>query len=214
MRMKADLCAEFRALCTASAKAPEVVTVPRLPFLMIDGAGEPSGPEFQDAVGALYGTAYTVKFALKKAKPPREYPVMALEALWWCEGMDRFDMDRREAWRWTLMILQPEFVTRSLVKNAVEQLAERRGRTPALAKVRLATYREGRAVQILHIGPYSAEPPTLGRMRECMAAAGLESCGKHHEIYMSEPRRTAAGKLKAVLRQPVRKAIGARAAAA
>jgi hypothetical protein len=212
--MKADLRVQFKALYTASAKQPGLVTVPRLPFLMIDGAGEPSGPEFQDAVGALYGSAYTIRFALKKAKPARDYPVMPLEALWWSEGMARLDMERRESWRWTLMILQPDFITRAMLKSAVESVGERRGRTPALAKVRLAAYSEGKAVQMMHIGPYSAEAPTLARMGEFMAAAGLEASGKHHEIYFSDPRRTAPEKLKTILRQPVRRAGRARSAAA
>ena len=212
--MKSDLKAQFSDMYTASDKEPKLIAVPRLPFLMMDGAGDPNGPEFQDAVGALYGTAYALRFALKKATPPRDLSVMPLEGLWWCEGMDGFDPERREAWRWTLMILQPDFVTRAMVKEALGELAERRGRTPATAKLRLGTYNEGKAVQMLHIGPYSAEARTLERMREFIRAAGLEQTGKHHEIYFSDPRRTSPEKLRTVLRQPVRKAAKVRAVGA
>ncbi|HET8546743.1 MAG TPA: GyrI-like domain-containing protein [Bryobacteraceae bacterium] len=206
--MKAD------PLLKASAKDPELVSVPGLRFFMIDGSGDPNGPEFQDAVGALYGAAYTVKFALRKTNPQRDYRVKPLEGLWWCEGIEGFDLERRDTWRWTLMIRQPDFVTRGMLKSAIEQVAERRGRTPALARVRLATYKEGRAVQMLHVGPYSAEARTLERMRAFVTASGLEYAGKHHEIYLSDPRRTAPEKIRTILRQPVKKARKARSAAA
>jgi hypothetical protein len=212
--MKTGLRAQLKPLHSPSDTEPQVVTVPRLQFLMIDGEGEPSGPEFQDAVGTLYGTVYTIKSAIKDAKPVPDYPVLPLEGLYWCDGRDSFDMERREDWRWTLLIVQPDFVTRTIVKEAVEQLAGRRGRTPALAKLRLSAFQEGKAVQMLHVGPYSAEKRTLERMHEFIAASGLQNAGKHHEIYLSDPRRTAAEKLKTILRQPVKRAVKVRAAGA
>jgi hypothetical protein len=112
------------------------------------------------------------------------------------------------------MILQPDFITRPVLQDAIEAVAERRGRTPALARLRLTTYHEGKAVQMLHIGPYSAEALTLERMRDFIAASGFEHAGKHHEIYLSDPRRTAPEKLKTVLRHPVRKAAKVKAAGA
>jgi hypothetical protein len=134
--------------------------------------------------------------------------------VWWCEGLDVFDPEQKDAWRWTLMILQPEFITRAMLKVALADLGERRGRTPALSRIRLTTFNEGRAVQMLHVGPYAAEARTLERMRDFVRVSGLEATGKHHEIYLSDPRRAAAEKLRTILRQPVRKAAKVRAAGA
>jgi hypothetical protein len=139
---------------------------------------------------------------------------MPLEGLWWCEGADHFDVERRDAWRWTLMILQPDFVTRPSLKAALAELAGQRGRTPALSKMKLVTFTEGRAVQMLHVGPHPTEAPTLDRMGAFMAASALERAGKHHEIYLSDPRRTAPEKLRTILRQPVRNAAKVRAVGA
>ncbi len=201
--MKLDLRLRHKALYQASAKEPSLVNVPKLPFLMIDGQGDPSGLEFQDAVGTLYGATYALKTAFKTADPGQDFSVMPLEGLWWCEDTSRFDMDRKDLWRWTLMILQPDFVAKADVKQAMEALASKRGRTPAMSKMRLAAYREGKAVQMLHIGPYSAEPTTIGRIEEFLRDKHLVAVGKHHEIYMSDPRRTAPEKLKTILRVPV-----------
>ena len=204
--MKVDLRVQHKELYKASALEPQLVTVPKLPFLMIDGQGDPAGPEFQDAVGTLYGTTYALKFSFKNAQPGQDFSVMPLEGLWWCEGIPGFDMDRKDLWRWTLMILQPDFVDKANVKASLAALGEKRGRTPAMGKLRLASFREGKAVQILHIGPYSAERTTIGRIEEYMGVKGLIAAGKHHEIYMSDPRRTAPEKLKTILRVPVGKA--------
>jgi hypothetical protein len=212
--MKVDLRLRHKDLYNASAKDPQVVTVPKLPFLMIDGQGDPSGLEFQDAVGTLYGATYGLKHSFKNGQPVQDFSVMPLEGLWWCEGIPGFDMDRKELWRWTLMILQPEFVTKASVSQALNTLAEKRGRTPAINKVRLANFREGRAVQILHIGPYSAERSSISRIEDYMRAKKLVAAGKHHEIYMSDPRRTAPEKLKTILRVPVTKATQVAAAQA
>jgi len=201
--MKVDLRSRYKELYKASAMEPQLVKVPKLPFLMIDGQGNPGGLEFQDAVGTLYGTTYALKFNYKNATPARDFSVMPLEGLWWCDGIPGFDMDRKDLWRWTLMILQPEFVDKPSVKLAVNSLGEKRGRTPAMAKLRLANFCEGKAVQILHIGPYSAERTTIGRIEAYMEAKNLVATGKHHEIYMSDPRRTAPAKLKTILRVPV-----------
>jgi hypothetical protein len=205
--MKAD------PLYTASAQTPELVTIPAFLFFMIDGCGEPGGPEFQDALGTLYGASHAVTSALGKTRTMQDR-VKPLEGLWWCEGLDEFDLEQRDAWRWTLMIRQPDVVTPAMLNGVIEELAERRGRTPALAKIRLDKYSEGRAVQMLHIGPYSAEARTLETMRDFIAAAGLMNAGKQHEIYLSDPRRTAAENRKTILRQPVKKAAKTRAATA
>jgi hypothetical protein len=201
--MKLDLRLHHKDLYQASAKEPVLVNVPKLPFLMIDGQGDPSGLEFQDAVGTLYGATYALKFAYKNEGSGQDFSVMPLEGQWWCEGIPGFDMDRKDLWRWTLMVLQPDFVDKVRVKQALEVLGDKRGRTPAMAKLRLASFREGRAVQMLHIGPYSAERTTIGRIEEYLRAKHLRASGKHHEIYMSDPRRTAPERLKTILRVPV-----------
>jgi hypothetical protein len=201
--MKLDLRLQHKRLYQASAKDPALVVVPRLPFLMIDGQGDPSGLEFQDAVGTLYGATYALKSAFKNEPAGQDFSVMPLEGLWWCEGIPGFDMDRKDLWRWTLMILQPDFVDKASVKQALLLLAQKRGRTPAMGRLRLGKFREGRAVQILHVGPYSAERTTIGRIEEYLGAKGLVAAGRHHEIYMSDPRRTAPDKLKTILRVPV-----------
>ena len=124
--MKLDLRLQHKRLYQASAKDPALVAVPRLPFLMIDGQGDPTGPEFQDAVGTLYGATYSLKFMHKAAQPPRDFSVMPLEGLWWCDGMEGFDMERRDLWRWTLLIVQPDFIAKAHVKEALAARRETR----------------------------------------------------------------------------------------
>jgi hypothetical protein len=212
--MKADLRVKYKPLYAATAKAPVLVDVPALPFLTVDGEGDPNGPEFQDAIGALYGTVYTLKFMLKAAKPARDFSIMPLEGLWWCEGIEGFDNERRELWRWTLMIMLPDFADSAMIKSAVKALAGKRGKTPALGKLKVTKYREGSAVQMLHVGPYSAEQATLLKIDQFINGLGMVRSGKHHEIYLSDPRRTAPEKLKTILRVPVKKAPKVHAAKA
>ena len=202
---KVDLKKQFKGFYSASAKEAVMVEAPRWNYLMIDGQGDPNTfPEFQDAIGALYGVAFTLKFMLKKAKPPRDYAVMPPEGLWWCEGMKEFSMDHKDRLRWTLMILQPEFVTRELFAQALEQVKKKKD-SHALSKMRFEALEEGTCAQILHIGPYATEAPTISKMHRFIEEAGYRPAGKHHEIYLGDPRRTAPEKLKTILRQPVRK---------
>lgn len=170
-------------------------------FLMIDGCGDPNGPEYQEAIEALYGVAFTVKFMIKQSTGP-DYVVAPLEGLWWMEDMANFNMEVRDDWLWTAMILQPEFVTAELVKEAMAQV-EAKKNPPALCRMRFEKMEEGRCAQILHIGPYAEEAPTVVTLHEFIAGEGYEVCGKHHEIYLSDPRRTAPDKLKTIIRQPV-----------
>ncbi len=198
---KVDLMKQWRHLYQPSAKEVVAVEMPPMNFLMVDGRGDPaSGPEFQEAMGALYAVAYTVKFARKKAGKAPDYGVMPPEALWWTERGE-FDMTRREQWRWTLMIAQPEFISPEEVEEAKAEVAGKKN-LPAALRVRLERFEEGQAAQIMHLGPYWEEPATIGRLHEFIAAQGGQPCGKHHEIYLSDPRRSAPEKLKTVLRQP------------
>jgi len=186
------------------------VDVPELQFLMIDGAieaGQEPGtsPGFEQTMAALYGAAYTLKFMLKKrAQEPVDYPVMALEGLWRLKSGD-FDINVKDNWGYTLMILTPELVTRAEFAETLAQL-EKKKPGPPYQRLRLECYREGLCVQALHVGPYAAEPETLERMREFAEAQGYVLRQGHHEIYMGDPRRADASKLKTVLRYPVQKA--------
>jgi len=198
---KKDLPKDLQSLYFPSAKEPVFVDVPALQFAMVDGVGDPnSAKDFQEAIGALYGVAYTVKFAAKKAGI-RDVLVMPLEALWWGEAEADFLTANKEHWHWTAMLLEPPAVTRKLFDEAVRQLRERKD-PPALGKVRLERWREGKAAQILHIGPYAAERPTIERLHAFIRENGYRLSGKHHEIYMGDPRRSAPEKLKTVVRQP------------
>jgi len=202
-----DLVKQLRPLYAPSAKHPSIVEVPELAFLMIDGRGDPNGSEaYQDALGALYGIAYTLKFALKKADPERDFKVAPLEGLWWADT-ERPSMEElqaaRDAWNWTMMIAVPDAVTAAEVAAAAEAAARRRP-LPAAGRVRLERFAEGLAAQIMHVGPYADEAPTIERLHTFAAEQGYELRGRHHEIYLGDPRRTAPERLKTVIRHPLR----------
>lgn len=201
---KVDLKKQFKELYQPSAKEVVLVDVPEMSFLAIDGAGYPgTSQEYQDAMQALYGVAYTVKFSLKN--DVGDFAVMPLEGLWWAGDMAAFTEARKDEWKWTSMIALPDFVTQAHVDDAKEQLLAKRGEVPGLENLRLERFAEGQSVQIMHIGPYSEEAPNIQRLHAYMAEHGLVFNGKHHEIYLGDPRRTKPERLKTVIRQPVRK---------
>ncbi len=205
---KLDLRKQLKHLYQPSAKKVEVVDVPPLLFAMIDGAIEPGSepgmsPAFAEALQALYGISYTLKFTCKqRAENPIDYTVMGLEALWWVED-GRFDITVKDNWFWRAMILQPDFITPELFAEAVAQVRKKRGDSASLGKLRLEHWQEGLAMQIMHIGPYGEEPATVARMDEFAAVNGYRKRGKHHEIYIGDPMRSAPEKLKTILRHPV-----------
>jgi hypothetical protein len=164
-------------------------------YLTIDGVGEPGSVVFQGAIGALYAAAFTMKMANKFAG--RDYKVCGLEGLWW--GLDA----PRESWQWKLLIRTPDFITREELAQTIEKLLQK-GKPAEVSQVKLETIDEGRCVQVLHLGPYSEEPKTIAAMEEFAAAHGLHNEGHHHEIYLSDPRRSKPEKLRTILRQPVR----------
>jgi len=203
---KLDLKKDLKYLYNPPSKAPVMLDVPPMNFLAIDGAGAPDGPAAVQAIEALYAVAYTLKFAVKKGQAI-DYPVMALEGLWWADDMSRFSEQDKAAWKWTYMIMQPEIISADMVKKAVEEV-RRKENPPALGKMRFERFEEGTSVQIMYTGPYSAEGPTIKRLHDFIHEKGLVFNGlkqKHHEIYLSDPRRTAPEKLKTVIRQPARK---------
>lgn len=184
-----------------SAKKPVIIDVPKMNFLMIDGKGSPYDSEYQHALMTLYPMAYTIKFSVKKAGLSN-FTVMPLEGLWWIEGEEEFDQDRKDDWSWTAMIMQPDSVTKGIVNDAKIQVIETKN-PPSISSLRLESYHEGLSAQIMHIGPYSEERPTIERLHAFVKEEGYKLHGKHHEIYLSDPRRTAPEKLKTVIRQPI-----------
>jgi hypothetical protein len=183
-------------------RAPELVEVPAFSFLMIDGHGDPNGSgRYRDAVQALYAVSYTLKFVLKRAGGTN-YKVAPLEGLWWVGDMAGFSIEDKSAWDWTAMIRQPLEVTPELVEDATREVAEKK-QLPAARELRLERFAEGCAAQILHIGRYADERPTIERLHAFIAEQGRARRGKHHEIYLSDPRRTAPDRLKTIIRQPV-----------
>jgi hypothetical protein len=188
-----------KELYAASSKEPSIVDVPALQFLMVDGTGNPNQPgPFQDAIQALYSLSYGAKFMLKKAGT--EFRVSPLEALWGSAG--GFDPSKKSDWRWTAMIMQPAEVTPSVVEK-VRTEAMRKKALAALSTARLETFREGLSAQVMHVGPYSAEAPTILRLHEFIQEHGYRLTGRHHEIYLGDPRRSAPERLKTLIRQPM-----------
>ena len=205
MPAKLDLKKDLKHLYNPSAKAPSVVEVPPMSFLMIDGTGDPNtAPAYAAALEALYSAAYTLKFSIKKSEGT-DFAVMPLEGLWWATNMSDFSTGRRDDWHWTMMILQPDFVTPGHVATAIAAAGKKK-LLPALERIRFETYAEGLSAQIMYFGPYKDEGPTIQRLHAYIAEQGGKLNGKHHEIYLSDPRRTAPAKLKTVIRQPMRKA--------
>jgi hypothetical protein len=209
---KLDLRKDLKYLYAPSAKKVAVLDVPAFNFVMIDGAIEPgqepaTSPLFQENMQALYGAAYTLKFMVKLRKEkPVDYPVMALEGLWWVED-GHFDIKVKDNWFYTVMILQPDLVTPEMFAEALAQMRKKKGDQPAFARLRLERFHEGLCVQTMHIGPYADEPATVARMESFAQENGYTLCRKHHEIYLGNPLRADPAKLKTVLRHPVVKKV-------
>lgn len=204
---KIDYKKELKHLYRPTAREFVLVDVPPMDYLMIDGQGDPNtAQEYQEAIEALYSMAYTLKFMSKRQKG-LDYVVPPLEGLWWAEGVKDFARAEKSAWDWTAMIMQPQSVTEEMFREAVAQVAKKKD-LPALPKMRLETYHEGPSAQIMYIGPWDAEGPTIARMHAFIGEKGYRPSGKHHEIYLSDPRRVPPEKLKTVLRQPVREVLG------
>lgn len=181
-----------------------LVDVPALQYLAYEGHGDPNtSQEYQGALECLYPTAYTVKFASKKSLG-RDFTVGPLEGLWRAADMDAFIRGDKDSWDWTMLVAQPPWITPDLVSDSLAAVARKKD-PPGLDRVRLVTLKEGTSAQILYIGAYDAEGPVLERLHhQWMPAHALTFNGDHHEIYLSDPRRTAVHKLRTVLRQPVR----------
>ncbi len=199
---KLDLKHELRSLYSAPRK-PVLIDVPELSFLVVHGRGDPNTtPDYQDAIQVLYSVAYTLKFQLKGSPGGFDYPVMPLESLWWTPDSANFDAEHRALWYWTAMIMQPDVVTEDLIAGAVDTAKQKRPLNAA-DKLALEHLCEGRAAQVMHIGPYSAEGPTIAMLHAFIDEQGLKPTGKHHEIYLGDPRRAKLERLRTIVRQPV-----------
>lgn len=174
--------------------------IPLFHYLMVDGEGAPGGQAYMDAIATLYPVAYTLKFALK---PEHDFTIGPLETLWWHDTPGGFPISDPSQWKWTAMIVVPDFVTEQHCAAAVDSVRSKGKPAPLLDRVRLDSLDEGRSVQIMHIGPYEAEPATIHRLHDYITDNGLTMRGRHHEIYLSDPRATAPERLKTVIRQPV-----------
>jgi hypothetical protein len=199
---KVDRKAEMREIYKPSAGAPAEVDVPELRTVQISGAGDPNtSEEYKEAVAALYALSYALKFRLKKSTGV-DYTVMPLEGLWWLPDSQRFEAGRKSDMQWTALIVQPDEVTHELFEEVRDEVMRKKKDNPAIARAQLGTLREGRAAQILHVGPWDDEPGTIEKVHNFIDERGGSLTGKHHEIYLSDPTRTAPEKLKTIIRQP------------
>lgn len=200
--LKTDLKKEFDFLYKAKA-IPSFVNVPELTYLMMDGQGDPNtSNQFQNAVQTLFSISYTLKFMIKKGSLAIDYGVMPLEGLWWTDNMKEFSTQDKQSWKWTLMILQPDFITKEMVGEAQQALINKKKLTGS-EPIRLENMKEGKAAQILHTGPFSTEGPTIEVLHNFIKENGFTLRGKHREIYLSDFRKAAPEKLKTIIRQPV-----------
>jgi len=218
MAMKSTGDPSIDALYTVGKGKVEFVDVPELGFVAIDGGGAPGEAAFSNALQALYLVSYTAHFAVKKAsgEAPR---VMALEALWWVEGsesqatMERFargeasmEESDRDQWHWRAMIMQLPPIDEAVIARAISE-AKAKKDDPALGAVRYVRWAEGPSAQIMHIGPYSTEQISIVELHQAIAGHGSRPRGRHHEIYLGDPRTSAPEKLRTILRQPIEQAV-------
>jgi hypothetical protein len=202
---------QLKHLYLPDAKAVQVVEVPEFQFIAMDGVVQPDRPvaetaEFQEALKTLYGISFTLKFMSKRMPSnPIDYTVMALEGLWWVES-GGFDPNRKEPWYFTAMILQPEHISQDMYQRALEDM-KKKCDAQTLQKLRFEPFHEGLCMQIMHVGPYADEPRTLDKLMSFATDNGYRISGKHHEIYLGDPRRSRPQNLKTVLRYPVEKIV-------
>ena len=200
---KIDYRKELEHLYKPSPKQAIIVDVPRMNFLMIDGEGDPNTSQtYQDAIEALFSVSYALKFMIKRSELQIDYGVLPLEGLWWTDDMSKFNAVNKDKWKWTSMVMQPEHVSKDFFETAVAQVKKKK-KLIALSDMRFESYNEGKAAQIMHIGPFSDEGPTIDRLHSFIRDNNCEPKGKHHEIYLSDFRKTAPDKLKTVIRQPI-----------
>ena len=201
---KIDYKKELKHLYKPTSKNVEIVDVLDMNFLMIDGQGDPNiSQEYSDAIETLYAVSYALKFTIKKGELEIDYGVMPLEGLWWVDDMSQFSIDDKTDWKWTAMIMQPEYVTKELFLDVCKQV-ERKKNPVALSKIRFELFSEGQVAQTMHLGPFSEEGPTVERVHAFILENKSSPVGKHHEIYLSDIRKAAPEKWKTIIRQPIK----------
>jgi hypothetical protein len=205
MPAKVDFKKTLKELYQPSSKEVVETKVPELQFIMIDGIGSPGeAQEYLDALAVLYPVAFKIKF-LSKAKG-KDYVVPPLEGLWWADDMKDFIEGNRDKWKWTMMIMQPDWITNEMFNKAIEETQQKKPElSKLLPKLRLEKYKEGKVAQIMHVGPYSEEGPTVQKVHDFIQTKGGAFVGhnqKHHEIYLSDPRKANPATMKTVIRQP------------
>lgn len=199
---KIDMKKELKQLYQASAKNVVQVEIPTLNYIMVDGEGDPNtSPAYAQAVEALFLVAYTTKFMVKKGAQALDYAVMPLEGLWWADDMSAFSANDRSKWKWTMMTMQPPFVTDEGLATAISEVRKKKS-LPAIDSVRISAFTEGLCAQVLHVGPFTEEGPTIVRLHAFIDAR-TGKAGKHHEIYLSDIRRAEPSKWKTIIRQPM-----------
>lgn len=197
-----DLKKVYREHYRAKVGSPSLVDVPPRPHLMIDGAGDPgTAAEYREAVEALYPLAYGMRAAIKTATGDA-YTVLPLEGLWWADDMNSFSVYDKGAWKWRMMICLPDLATAEMAADVLPRVTAKK-LLVAGDRVRFDTYGDGPAAQVMHLGPYADEAPTIEALHAFIEAEGLSLTGKHHEIYLGDPRKTEPAKLKTIIRQPV-----------
>lgn len=202
---KVDYKKELKELFSASVKKPGVIEVPEMKFIKVDGQGDPNtSKDFQEAVEVLFGLSYTIKFMVKQAEVnPFDYRVLPLQGLWYADDCSVFLKNEKNKWQWTLMIMQPDRVTDSIYEEAKEKLIKKKN-PPAIAKARFETFHEGLSAQIMHVGPFADEAPTIQKLHDFIEEEGYTFNGEHHEIYLSDYRRCAPEKLRTIIRHPIK----------
>lgn len=202
MTAKIDLAKEDKIYYTAKTK-PQIIEFAEIPYLTIEGKGEPAGKTFIEAVQALYPLAYGVKGSCKK--DGRDFTVAKLEGLWWVKSTKPALEVPRKEWHWKLLIRLPDFVTSEIVEKAKLEVMKKKD-IDLLKEIKFEKITEGKCIQILHIGPYATEPETIAKTKKIMKENNFIENGLHHEIYLSDPRKTPPQKMKTILRQPIKKA--------
>ncbi|WP_055668188.1 GyrI-like domain-containing protein [Desnuesiella massiliensis] len=205
MEDKRDYKKIFKELYSQSEKEISILEVPRFNYLMIKGNGNPNtSKEYEDAVQALFSVSYGIKFMIKKSELKINYGVMPLEGLWWTEDMKDFSIYNKDIWKWCAMIMQPDVVTENYVSKALDEIAKKK-QLNSLSKIEYKEHEEGIVAQIMHIGPYADEAPTIERLHSFIDGKGYKLKGLHHEIYLNDPRKCAPEKMKTIIRQPIEK---------
>lgn len=199
---KVDYKKQLKEFYSSSAKHCSIVNLPKMNFLMVNGKGDPNhSPEFEEAINALFTVSYTIKFMIKKSLE-FDYGVMPLEGLWWCDNMDEFTVENKENWQWKLLIMQPECVTKEIYEEAAKKVGCEK-ELVSINKLEFESYDEGLAVQMLHVGPFADEGPTVDKLHKFIMDNGYKMSRKHHEVYLSDTRRSNPQNWKTIIRQPV-----------